>query len=344
MLHTFLEFLKSFFSNLELWHEVVGGVLVMAIAGVAGFFIKKTLEGRTKKRCLESVVTTGPDSPVQVSSADGVTQDIQIDKSRREVRSAVVIERVEPGATVNINIIDYQDGIPQSAKPDVRTLFENGRVYYGKREFSQAIDMFKRCLKLETDAEKLGAINIQIGNCYYERRSYTMAEEFYKTALKEAREANDRKGEAAALASIGNSYIQRPAFDGPTRGENIRRAVKRYGEALLIFNKDEYPVDFAMTQNNLGNAYTDLPAATAEEGADNVGKAIKCYQAVLEIYKKDEYPQDYCRTTGNMGMLLALINDADACYWLREAYALREHLPDQGKRLGELIIEVCEGK
>jgi tetratricopeptide (TPR) repeat protein len=389
----FLEFLKSFFSNLELWQEVVGGILAGAIIGTAGFFIKKTLGRRTKKRSAANVVTKGPESPVQVALGDGVTQDIRIDKSHHGATGTVVIDRVESGATINISIVDYQDDITRSAQPDVRTLFEKGRVYYDKREFLQAIDVFKRCLELERDHEKLGALNIQIGNCYYELSSYPMAEEFYTAALKEARKADDREGEASAFANIGNSYIERPALDGAMRGDNIRRAVRYYENALQIFKKDEYPVDFAttqnnlgaaytdlpsvtpeeraenvrkaikcyqaaleirrkdeypiqyaMTQNNLGNAYTYLPSVSPEERAENVRKAIKCYQAALEIRKKDEYPQDYCLIAANVGMLLATIDHASACQWLREAYALRQYLPDQGKQLEKLIKEVCGDK
>jgi len=41
-------------------------------------------------------------------------------------------------------------------------------------------------------------------------------------------------------------------------------------------------------------------------------------------------------------MQLASIDHADACHWLKEAYSLREYLPDQGKRLEKLIREVCK--
>ncbi len=183
--------------------------------------------------------------------------------------------------------------------------------------------------------------NFQIGNCYYEQRYYLKATEFYAASLREAREANDREGEASALINIGNTYIQRPAFDGLERGNNVREAVVHYKRALQIFMKDEYPIQYATTQNNLGNAYTYLPAATVDERGENVRKAIECYRAALEIRKKDEYPQDFCITVANIGMSLASIQDTKACHWLREAYALREYLPDQGERLEKLMREVC---
>src|SRR3972149_3022399 len=97
-----------------------------------------------------------------------------------------------------------------------------------------------------------------------------------------------------------------------------------------------------MTQNNLGNAYMNLLAETAEERAGNVRKAIECYKAALEIRKKDEDPHYYCRTAMNLGLALASINNPDACYWLKEAYALREYLGDQGKRIEGLIRQICK--
>ncbi len=62
----------------------------------------------------------------------------------------------------------------------------------------------------------------------------------------------------------------------------------------------------------------------------------------MEIYKKDEYPQSYCFTAANIGMILVGIDDTKACYWLKEAYALRQFLPDQGKRIEDVMNKVCD--
>lgn len=101
-------------------------------------------------------------------------------------------------------------------------------------------------------------------------------------------------------------------------------------------------IKIAIEQENWENAYTYLPSATAEERAKNVRAAIDCYRAALEIRKKDKYPQYYCQTAANLGVALTSINNPDACYWLKEAYALREYLEDQGKRLEELIQQICK--
>ena len=351
------EEVKKFFRDLELWKQVVAGVLIAIIIGFAAFF-KWIFKGEGQPP---------PDAPIKVVNITA-----------------------EPGATINITVIDYQNGLNQTAIPEVKSLFEKGRAHYINKEFHEAIDKFKACLKLEKGHEKLGALNLQIANCYYELRSYLRAAEFYAAGLREARKANDVEGEASNLLNIANTYLLRPASNAQKRGRNVLKAVEHYGKALQIFLKDEYPVQYATTQNNLGTAYKALPAATPEQRAENVRKAVECYQAALEIYKKDEYPvqyattqnnlgtaykalpaatpqqraenvrkaiecyqaalefrrkdeypQDYCFTAANIGMILASINDTDACHWLREAYALREFLPDQGKRLEKLMEEVC---
>jgi len=208
---------------------------------------------------------------------------------------------VESGGTLNLTLFDYQDGVAESIEPRVKAMFAEARLYYANREYSKAREMFVQCLELEESHEKRGAINLQIGNCYYSVRQYIKAVEFYTAGLREAQKAHDLEGQASNLVNLANTYIGRPASTGMARGENVRKAVACYMRALEIFEKDEYPVQYAATQNNLGTAYTDLPSATSEERSENIRKAIECYRAALEIQKKDEYPVDYAMTQNNLG-------------------------------------------
>ena len=325
---------KNFFSNLELWQKVVAGLLVALIVAVVGFIIRRIFKRKPEQS--PSFVTAKDESSVQFATGDGVKQEISVDKP-------IVIGRVEPGATVNINLFDYQDGVTKSTNEKVRTLFSEARAFYSEGEYSKAIEKFILCLDLEKDSEKLGAINLQIGNCYYELGHFIKAAEFYGAALREAHKANNKEGEASALGSIANTYLNRPASDGLAKGNNVREAVKKYQQALEIFQKDEYPVDYATTQNNLGIAYAALPSATAEQRAENVRKAIQCYQNALEIRKKDVYPHYYCTTSANLGFALISIDKVrEGCFWLKEAYSLKQFLPDQGKRLEPTIKELCK--
>ena len=371
----------------------VGLAIVGGIWGIIRLVVSETKTAAPITK-VNAPVTDSSEAASQVASGSGITQDLKIDRSRREAGGSYIENlNVAPGATVILNFppIDYQDGVRESVIPEVRELFEKGREHVAKGEFREAIGVFEACLVLEKDHEKRGALYTQIGNCYYELRSYNEAGRFYADGLKEAQQAGDTEGQGSALINIANTFLLRPAADGATRGKNVKAAVQYYSEALKfltrdefpaqyamtqnnlgnalrdlpvttpdehgenvrkaiacyeaaleIYKKDEYPVQYAMTQNNLGLAYTDLPSATAEERAENVRRAIVCYEAALEIYKKDEYPQFYCQTAANLGMALVDVDKSKACYWLKEAYALRQFLPEQGKRLEELIDEVCE--
>jgi len=332
------------FKNLsEAWQTAIFGAAVavaLAFIGALAAFLKWIFrkKGQSESSKVLQTTTKGPESPVQTASGSVITQNPEIDRSHRE-GAGINIERIEPGA---ILVINYVDGLPDTPLPDVKKRFEKGREHYNKHEYKNAVHQFTLCLDIENDPEKRGALNLQIGNCYYQMRRYIKASEFYSAGLREARKANDRQGQASNLASLANTYLQRPASTGLARGENVRQAVQHYESALLIFKKDEYPVQYATTQNNLGNAYTYLPSATPQQRAENVRNAIECYKAALQIRKKDEYPQDYCSTAANMGLILADIDDRkNACFWLKESYSLRQFLPDQGKRIEDIMNRVC---
>ena len=307
-----LQNIIDFFKALSLWEQVAAGLIVALILWIARSLYRRFKPEHPTPEAEKNIkVSTGEKSISQTAVGDDVRQDLKIDKSHRQ-RGGVHIERVGTGATVNMNAIDYQDGVSQAEKSEVRKLFKKARAHYAKREFQEAIKDFARCLDLEEDSEKRGALNLQIGNCYYEQQMYLKAAEFYAAGLRESRRAKDLQGEASNLAGIANTYMLRPASSGKIRGDNVRKAVEHYSDALKVFNKDEYPVDYAKTQNNLGNAYMDLPSATAEERARNVKAAIECCRAALEIYKKDEYPVQYAMTQNNLGNAYADLPAATA--------------------------------
>ena len=269
-----------------LWQQVIAAVIAAIIIAIPALFIK-FFKRKTQPNPPTPITTVipGSESPSLVASGSDIKQEFRINRSHNE---GINISNVAPGATVNITIIDYQDGLSQAPIAQVKTLFEQGRKYFAAKQFDKAIEKFTSAIQLEKDHEKLGALNLQIGNCCYEQYHFIKAAEFYDAAFREALQANDRQGQASALVSLANTYMLRPASDGTVRGQNVKQAVKHYKESLQIFTKDEYPIQYANTQNNLGNAYTNLPAETSQQRAENVRRAIECYKAALEIYKKEE--------------------------------------------------------
>jgi len=352
------EKLAQFFKDPALWRSVVAPLLVVIVLAIAGIIWapwkpkhQREVEGNTP------AILTGPNSSSQIAVGDDANQTMIDVRTGPNSTSPIVIgpgkidmpQHIDRGTHITVeaggtlNIIDYQDGVAQSEELEVRIKFAEGRVDYEKGRYEEAIEKLMYCLELEEDHEKRGALNLQIGNCYYRLQEYIKASEYYGAGLRESRKAGDREGEAANLNNMGITYKARPASSREARGENIRSAIDCYNRALEIRKKDEYPVQYATTQNNLGGALTYLPSATPKERASNVREAVECYKRALEIWERGEYPQDYCQTAANMGMILADIDKAQACHWLKEAYSLREFLPQQGREIEELMERVCEG-
>ncbi|NEO43714.1 MAG: CHAT domain-containing protein, partial [Moorea sp. SIO4A3] len=61
---------------------------------------------------------------------------------------------------------------------------------------------------------------------------------------------------------------------------------------------EEFPFEWARTQNNLGLAYRDRIKG---EKAQNIEEAIACYQQALIVRTFEAFPQDYLDTKNNLG-------------------------------------------
>ena len=173
---------------IEWWGNLNNAERIAIIVPVGIFIIggiAKEIWDRAKKRGGDcpGEITVDDSQKIEHVKAKTVTtiQGSSLDRSRREA-GGVYIENIEKGANVVINVppatpVDYQDGVRESAVPEVRQLFEAGWGHVTKREFREAIGVFESCLGLEKDSEKRGAINIQLGNCYYYLRRYVEAAE-----------------------------------------------------------------------------------------------------------------------------------------------------------------------
>jgi tetratricopeptide (TPR) repeat protein len=100
-----------------------------------------------------------------------------------------------------------------------------------------------------------------------------------------------------ALKRIGNLYWEISQY--LDKKENCKKAIKAYGKALKVRTLERFPMDYAMTQNNLGAAYSRL--AEVEEKAENCKKAIKAYGEALKVYTLERFPMQYATTQNNLG-------------------------------------------
>ncbi|MEM2930854.1 MAG: tetratricopeptide repeat protein, partial [Thermoproteota archaeon] len=85
------------------------------------------------------------------------------------------------------------------------------------------------------------------------------------------------------------------------------KAIKAYEEALKVYTRERFPMDYAMTQNNLGNAYRTL--AEVEDKAENCKKAIKAYEEALKIFTEKEFPETHHLVKLNLEKLLSFCKE-----------------------------------
>jgi tetratricopeptide (TPR) repeat protein/nucleoside 2-deoxyribosyltransferase len=109
---------------------------------------------------------------------------------------------------------------------------------------------------------------------------------------------------ASIQNALGNAYTN---FDFINPEKNTAKAIEAYQKALTIYTKENYPNDYAMTQNNLGFAYGTL--SDFRDTEENTTKAIEAYQKALTIYTKENYPNDYAMIQNNLGNAYAYLSD-----------------------------------
>ncbi|MEG4171714.1 MULTISPECIES: CHAT domain-containing tetratricopeptide repeat protein [unclassified Microcoleus] len=97
---------------------------------------------------------------------------------------------------------------------------------------------------------------------------------------------------------IGNFCNAIRDFRLGSRASNLEIAITGYEVALTVFTRQEYPENWAITQNNLAIAYNNRIRG---ERADNLEMAISAYREALSVYTRETYPEDWAITQNNLG-------------------------------------------
>src|SRR5262245_61130622 len=114
---------------------------------------------------------------------------------------------------------------------------------------------------------------------------------------KEAKMRPDAAIELAKKASeLLAAYLQAPYLRAAAQFE---QAVRIYEAVLDVITERDFPVQWAMIQNNLGVAYRDLPHG---DRADNLLRAIACFQAALRVRTERDFPVQWATTQNNLGV------------------------------------------
>ena len=108
-------------------------------------------------------------------------------------------------------------------------------------------------------------------------------------------EATQAYNIAAVIFTLGNLIQQFPLG---SRLVNLEIAIACYQRALQVYTPEDFPQDWAMTQNNLGNAYWSKITGNR---AENIDEAIACYQRALQVRTREDFPFNNVETLNNLG-------------------------------------------
>lgn len=74
---------------------------------------------------------------------------------------------------------------------------------------------------------------------------------------------------------------------------NLELSIIAYEQAFQVYTRDNFPKDWAMTQNGLGVAYSDRIRG---EKAENIELSIAAYKQALQVRTLDTFPDDWAMT------------------------------------------------
>jgi len=117
--------------------------------------------------------------------------------------------------------------------------------------YSRAVANLERAKQTGSDL-LIGAYASTLARAAHEYRPYPKLNEAiaaYEIAAEKARAVDNEQSYAAIQDNMGIAYSLLPTGD---REENLRNAVSCYQNALQIYSENDFPQDYAMTQNNLG--------------------------------------------------------------------------------------------
>ena len=108
-----------------------------------------------------------------------------------------------------------------------------------------------------------------------------------------------------AFFILGNIHLDLSNYKA--KAENCKKAIDAYKEALKVRTLERFPMQYAMTQNNLGVAYRTL--GKVENKEENCKEAIKAYKEALKVYTEEKFPEIYPQIKRNIDILRNFCNN-----------------------------------
>ena len=136
--------------------------------------------------------------------------------------------------------------------------------------------------------------------------------------LVDAGSFGDKQGVASLFGEFGNAVSD---FSLGDRALNLELSIAAYQVALQTYTRDEFPKEWAATQNNLGAAYSDRIRG---DRAENLEQAIAAYELSLQVRTRDTFPEKWAATQNNLGVAYCSRVQGDRAENLEQAIAAYE--------------------
>ena len=111
------------------------------------------------------------------------------------------------------------------------------------------------------------------------------------------------------------------AADHSRTPDEAERKIEAFEAVLRIFNREAFPQEWAVTQNNVANTYRDR---TSGDRADNLEKAIAAYEGALSVWTRETAPQGWATAQFNLALAYHNRTKGDRAENLEKAIAAYE--------------------
>ena len=145
---------------------------------------------------------------------------------------------------------------------------------------------------------------VPVADSYVEKvvTDYPLPKETLIAIWPDLEQSLKQSRDAEGLNSLGIAFVER--LDEHQRA-NKKHAEVCFRAALQVYGREQTPMDWAMTQNNLGTALSDqADLAEGEEQARLLVEAIQIYHAALQVRTREQTPMDWAMTQNNLGTAL----------------------------------------
>jgi len=105
-----------------------------------------------------------------------------------------------------------------------------------------------------------------------------------------------RELRGSMLGSLGNAYADRRK---ESRADDLEAAIDAYEKALTIFTREEFPQEWAWTQNNLATVYINRIRGNR---SDNMEAAINAAEAALTLLTRAKFSSLWAQAQNNLAI------------------------------------------